>query len=93
MILAIHQTNSAPLSCNLHKGYNAEEMKNIGKITKFIVPAKFSNCLIYTDINKPKAPSIIPNKIVAGRMYSHPKTGVEKFTNRLIIGIQIIKKT
>ena len=43
--------------------------------------------------NKPKAPSIIPNKIVAGRMYSHPKTGVEKFTNRLIIGIQIIKKT
>ena len=25
---------------------NAEDIKNIGKITKFIVPAKFSNCLI-----------------------------------------------
>ena len=30
-------------------GYNADDAKNIGKITKFITPAKFSNCLIAED--------------------------------------------
>ena len=58
-----------------------------------MVPAKFSNCFIYTDINNPNAPSIMPNKIVAGNIYSHPITGVEKFTTRLMIGTQIIIKT
>ena len=65
----------------------------MGKITKFIVPAKFSNCFIYTDINNPNAPSIIPNKIVAGKIYNHPIIGVEKLTIRLTIGTQIIRKT
>ncbi len=35
----------------------------------------------------------MPNNIVAGKIYIHPIIGVEKLTNRLIIGIQIIKKT
>ena len=33
-------------------------MKYIGKITKFIVPAKFSSCLMCTDSSRPSAPSI-----------------------------------
>ena len=29
---------------SFHSGYSAVERKNIGKMTKFIVPAKFSSC-------------------------------------------------
>ena len=44
-------------------------MKNSGKITKFITPAKFSSCLIKDDNNKPKAPSIIPTSTKAGMIH------------------------
>jgi hypothetical protein len=40
---AIHHTHSAPDSSSFHSGYSAVDMKYIGKMTKFIVPAKFSN--------------------------------------------------
>ena len=33
-------------------------MKYIGKITKFMVPAKFSSCLMWTDSSSPTEPSI-----------------------------------
>ena len=33
-------------------------MKYIGKMTKFIVPAKFSSCLMCTDSSRPSEPSI-----------------------------------
>ncbi len=51
-------TTSAPDSCSFHSGYSAELMKNIGKITKFMVPAKFSSWRTWTDSSRPSAPSI-----------------------------------
>src|ERR1700737_3992366 len=53
-------------SCPRHSGYSAEEAKNIGKITKFITPAKFSSCLIPDEISMPSAPSIRPDSTSAG---------------------------
>ena len=43
-------------SCIFHNGYKALERENIGKITKFITRAKFSNCFIKLDNSKPKEP-------------------------------------
>jgi hypothetical protein len=43
------------LNYSFHKGYRAVDIKNIGKITKFITPAKFSSCLIKEDNNRPNA--------------------------------------
>ena len=58
------------LSISLHNGYKAEEIKNIGNIAKFIVPAKFSNCFMYTDNNRPNDPSISPNNTIKGKANS-----------------------
>src|ERR1700754_3272290 len=52
--------------CTSHSGYSAEEAKNIGKITKFITPAKFSNCLMPDDSSIPSEPIIMPDRIRAG---------------------------
>ena len=49
-----------------HSGYSAEEAKNIGKITKFMTPAKFSSCLTSDEISMPSAPSISPERMSAG---------------------------
>ena len=49
-----------------HSGYSAEDAKNIGKITKFITPAKFSSCRMALDRNRPIAPSTSPDRISAG---------------------------
>ena len=56
-------------------------MKNIGKITKFMVPAKFSSCLMYTDsINPSAASSVAPLTIArnssgrCGQLSVTPKT-------------------
>jgi hypothetical protein len=51
-------TSQAPDSCSFHSGYSAVLRKNIGKMTKFMVPAKFSSCFTYTDSTSPSAPSI-----------------------------------
>ncbi len=40
-------------------------MKYIGKITKFIVPAKFSSCLMCTDSSRPSEPSISAAQLAA----------------------------
>ena len=40
-------------------------MKYMGKMTKFIVPAKFSSCLMCTDSSKPSAPSIKAEQVTA----------------------------
>ena len=40
--------------------------KNIGKMTKFMTPAKFSSCLISDEISIPKAPSMNPLSNSAG---------------------------
>ncbi len=50
-----------------HKGNKALEMKNIGKITKFITPAKFSSCLTVAESAMPSAPSMNPQITKAGR--------------------------
>ena len=55
------------LSAIFHSGYKALDMKNIGKMTKFITPAKFSSCLIVDEINNPRAPSITPVRISTGK--------------------------
>src|SRR4051795_12619511 len=47
-------------------GYSAEEAKNIGKITKFITPAKFSSWRMSDDSTSPNAPNISPDRISAG---------------------------
>ena len=47
-------------------GYSAEEAKNIGKITKFMTPAKFSSCLMTDDMKSASAPSISPESTSAG---------------------------
>ena len=44
-----------------HNGYSAEDAKNMGNITKFITPAKFSSCLISDDNSNPSAASIKPD--------------------------------
>jgi hypothetical protein len=49
-----------------HSGYKAELRKNIGKITKFITVAKFSNCFITDDIKRAKAFNIIDDTIITG---------------------------
>ena len=64
---------SAPLSCKYQSGKSAGEMKNIGKITKFMVPAKFSSCLTCTDKSNPRAPNIIPVRTSAGKTYNQEK--------------------
>ena len=48
------------------RGYKAELKKNIGKITKFITVAKFSNCLITEEINSAKAFNMIEEIIITG---------------------------
>ncbi len=48
------------------RGYSAELKKNIGKITKFITVAKFSNCLITDEINRAKAFNIIDETMIIG---------------------------
>ena len=67
--------NHSLVSSIFHNGYRAEDAKNIGKITKFITPAKFSSCLIAEDRNIPKAPSISPETIKAGKRDKYPKIG------------------
>ena len=42
------------------------EAKNIGKITKFMMPAKFSSCLMVEDSSMPSAPNIMPVRMSAG---------------------------
>ncbi len=54
------------LSMTRHKGYSAEDAKNIGKMTKFMIPAKFSSCLISDDKSMPSAPSMRPARTRAG---------------------------
>ena len=41
-----------------HSGYSADERKNIGKMTKFMTPAKFSSWRMVVDSSRPMAPSI-----------------------------------
>src|SRR5438270_3306788 len=48
-------------------GYSAEDAKNIGKMTKFITPAKFSSWRMQEDSTRPSAPSISPLSTSAGR--------------------------
>jgi hypothetical protein len=55
---ATRYTHSAPDSSSFHNGYRAVDMKYIGKMTKFIVPAKFSSCLMCTLSSRPSEPSI-----------------------------------
>jgi hypothetical protein len=50
-------------------------VKNIGKITKFITPAKFSSCRITEDNSNPNAPSIMPERISAGSTVTYPGQG------------------
>ena len=57
------------------KGARCWLPRRIGKITKFITPAKFSNCLIAEDRNIPNAPNIKPEKINAGRIVKYPDGG------------------
>ena len=59
-----------------HSGYSAEDRKNIGKITKFITPAKFSSCLMKDDSISPSAPSISPPTSSAGMTAMKPKAGM-----------------
>ena len=47
----------------------------MGKITKFITPAKFSNCRMTEESSSPKAPSISPARISAGNTARYPTGG------------------
>ena len=67
-----------------HKGYRAEEVKNIGKITKFITPAKFSNCLITEEKKSPSDPSIRPERKSAGIRTKYPNNGASTSQNQAI---------
>ena len=64
-----------------HSGYNALDRKNIGKITKFITPAKFSNCLIKLDNINPSAPKKNAIKKIAGIALKYPNSGISTSTN------------
>ena len=63
---------------------NAEDAKNIGKITKFITPAKFSSCFIADDKNIPNDPNISPEKISAGSIVKYPEIGGIMFQKEAI---------
>ena len=54
-------------------------------MTKFITPAKFSNCFIADDKNIPKDPNIKPEIIRAGRIVKYPEIGGIISQNEAII--------
>ena len=58
--------SSSPASCIFHRGYRAVDRKKVGKMTKFITPAKFSSCRMAEDSSIPSAPSISPLTTSAG---------------------------
>ncbi len=47
----------------------------MGKITKFITPAKFSSCRITDERKSPSAPSINPASTSAGITLRYPRGG------------------
>src|SRR5262249_60665539 len=59
-----------------------DDAKNMGKITKFIAPAKFSSCLLTDDINMPSAPSMRPDRTRAGRTATYPSGGASISQNQ-----------
>src|SRR6185312_938094 len=61
--------------CTSHSGYSAEEAKNIGKMTKFITPAKFSSWRMTDDMKRARDPSISPARISAGTRVRYPANG------------------
>src|SRR5262249_58372534 len=69
-------------SLTRHSGYSADDAKNIGKITKFIAPAKFSSCLLTDDISMPSAPSMRPDRTRAGRTATYPSGGASISQNQ-----------
>ena len=58
-----------------HSGYSAEDRKNMGKITKFMTPAKFSSWRMPFDSSNPRALSISATSSRAGRATSRPSGG------------------
>ena len=74
--LIAHSQYSHSLESRIfHNGYSADDMKNSGKITKFITPAKFSSWRIAFDSNRPRALSINATSSKAGRAINRPMAG------------------
>ena len=60
-------SQAEPDSRSFHSGYSALLMKNMGKMTKFMAPAKFSSWRTYTDSHSPSAASMKAASARVGR--------------------------